>query len=390
MRIHPVEIAESGGRVTASYRFETPSRPDAGGTLWFSVDERYRHWLVRGPEPAMAGLVFVAMALGEDLVVDEPVSPRFHYGLRQFMEFFHLWLPLAFRPVRIVVPEHVRASCPDAQAVVCCFSGGVDSFHTLYDHLGEAGLHPDYRPTHLFFAHGFDIPIGNATYDEIAGEFAGLARGWNLDFVGMSTNIRQVLDAHVPWLTGHGSALAASALLLADGVGTFVIPSTNRHSLQFSPCGSNPITDPELCTESLGIVHYGSHRSRIQKILAIAYRAEAQRNLRVCWQNIPGVRNCGQCVKCLKVMMPLALEGVLDQFTVFPPLPPWDRIDPKCFAPLDTSRYAPELTYAAELLELAEQKQQPDLARTIAIATLSGATRAQVATGWRRLLGRAR
>lgn len=386
MRIHPVQIETSGGRITASFRFETPTRPELSGTLWFRVDAAHRGWLHTGPEAAMAGLVFVAMALGEDIEVTEPVSPRFHYGLRQFMEFFHLWLPAALRPVRITTPGHARVAHPEANAVVCCFSGGVDSFHTLYDHLGDAGLHVDYRPTHLFFAHGFDIPVTNPSYGDIAREFAELARGWNLGFVAMETNIREILDGHIPWLTGHGAALAASALLLSGGIGTFVIPSTNRHSLQFSPCGSNPITDPELCTESLGIVHYGSHRSRIQKILEIAHKPEAQQHLRVCWQNVPGVKNCGRCVKCLKVMMPLALEGVLEKFTAFPSLPPWHEIDAKCFAPLDTSRYAPEQSYAAELLAFAERKQRPEVARTIAQSALSVTTRSRLA-GLRRLLG---
>jgi hypothetical protein len=370
MKIFPAEIADQGGKVNVSYRFETPSRPELGGVLWYRVDARYRDWIATGPEPGMAALAFLAMALGENVEVAQPVSSRFHHGLLQFIEFFHLWEPQHLKRIGIVAPGFGRTGPTQAKAVAACFSGGVDSFHTLYAHLGEAMANPDYRLTHLFFAHGFDIPLDNAVFGKLAAEYDELAKSRGLGFIGLATNIRQFLDPHVPWLTTHGAVIAACAQLLAAGAKTFIIPSTNRHSVLFSPSGSNPVTDPLLGNESLEIVHDGSHCSRIQKILAIAHQPEAQQHLRVCWQNVRGLHNCGRCVKCLKVMMPLALEGVLDKFTLFPPLPPWAQMDKECFAPLDLSHHAPELTYASELRALALARQNPKFAA--AVASLAG------------------
>jgi hypothetical protein len=264
-----------------------------------------------------------------------------------------MWLPRPLKKIAFHAPSFARMAQPRARGVVSCFSGGVDSFTTLYAHLGASAAGEDFRLTHLFYAHGFDIPLGNPLYDEFAAEFAGLAKDWNLGFIGLETNARKIVEPHVPWVNSHGACLTACALLLAGGARKFIIPSTNRHSLLFAPCGSNPVTDPMFGTESLDIIHHGSHLSRIQKIVAIADRGEARQHLRVCWKNVPGQRNCGRCVKCLKTMMPLAVAGVLDKFAVFPPLPPWNEIDPKCFAPLDLSRYAPELSYADELREFA-------------------------------------
>jgi hypothetical protein len=183
--------------------------------------------------------------------------------------------------------------------------------------------------------------------------------------VGLATNAHALVEPHVPWLTTHGAVLAAVGLLLGRGLRTLLIPSTNRHSRLFVPCGSNPLTDPALSTEALELVHYGCHRSRIQKIRALANRPEVRAHLRVCWQGQAAGGNCGRCVKCLKVMLPLALEGVLDRFPGFPPLPPWDALDPACFAPVDLARYAPEQSYAAELLALAREKGQAEAARAI-------------------------
>lgn len=384
VRILPADVRETGTDVTLAYPFESTTRPHLNGTLWFRVPAACGAWLSTGPEAAVASLLMLAMALGEPLEVEAPMSPMTHYAAGQCIDFFHLWLPATLKRVQVTAPSYASPAAADPRAVMSCFSGGVDSFHTVYDHLDGAAPNPDYALTHLFFAHGFDIPVEDATtYDAIAAEYETLAAGWNLGFVRVATNVREVLDPHVPWLTSHGTALAGCALLLGRGVRTFIIPSTNRHSRLFAPCGSNPVTDPAFGTASLQIVHYGSHRSRIEKIRDIARRAEAQEYLRVCWKNVAGVRNCGRCEKCLKVMMPLALEGVLETFTGFPPLPEWNRIDPACFAPLDLSKYEPEQSYADELRALALERGRPDVA-----ALLGGAgsgSRRTASGGWRRL-----
>lgn len=351
MKIFPAEIAAADGQITVTYRYETPSRPSCHGAVWFRVAERQRDWLAPGPEPAVAALLFLAMALGEDIEVEQPVSPHFAYGFRQFVAHFQMWMPAQLARVKLRVPGFVPHR-PAGGNVVSCFSGGVDSFVTLHDHLPPVAL-PGHGLTHLLFAGGFDVPLADRLYDELSSEFSILAAKHGLGFVGLSTNVRGLLDPHVPWVNSHGACLAACALVLGGGISRFIIPSTNRQSLLFAPCGSNPVTDPMLGTESLEVLHHGTHLSRIQKILAIADSADAREYLRVCWQNIPGRRNCGRCVKCLKTMMPLEIAGVLHHFAVFPPLPPWREIPAACFAPLNLSRYAPELGYAEELRALA-------------------------------------
>jgi len=352
MRIFPAEVVETGGRVRITYRFDTRAQLDIPNELWFEVGEEFRPWIFAEAETGIATLALLAMALGEDVEVSAPVSPRFQYFFRDFVAHFNLWLPQLKR-ISLAAPAGPRPERPRGDAVVTCFSGGVDSFFTIHEHLGPAAPHPSFRLSHLFFAHGFDIPLHDSSYDVFASEFAGLARGWGLKLIRLSSNARHLLDPYVHWVTAHGACIAACALLLSGGIRTFIVPSTNRQSLLFSPCGSNPITDPMLGTEALEIVHHGGHFSRIQKILAISAWADVHNYLRVCWQNAPGKKNCGRCVKCLKTMMPLEIAGVLGKFSVFPRLPPWNEIPAECFAPLDLSRYAPELSYAAELRALA-------------------------------------
>lgn len=365
MHLLPATVEERDGQATLRYRYASSSRPEIAGDVWFRVPASHRDWLATGPEAGLAAVCFAAMALGEPLVVNEPVSPQFRYGLRQVIEFFALWLP-RLRAVDLVAPDGGEVVSRAGDAVVGFFSSGVDSFHTLYDHLGDAQPVAPFRLSHLLFVHGFDIPLDDPSYADIAGEVATLAAGWRLDLLSLATNVRRLLDPLVPWVTTHGAALAAAALALGRRTRTAIVPSTNRHSRLFSPCGSNPLTDPSFSTETLRIVHHGCHRSRIEKIVEIAHRAEPPAHLRVCWQNRPGLRNCGRCAKCLKVMMVLALEGVLDRFTTFPPLPPWDAIDASCFAPLDLDKYGAELSYPEELHALARRRGDETAATAIA------------------------
>lgn len=352
MKIHPARLIEADDTVTVRYAFETVAKTDLPSELWFRLPRAWKSWIQRGPEPAVAALAFMALALGEDIEVEEFVSPRFRYGFERAVEHFRLWWS-ELRPVELRAPGLNPMTPSGATAVMSCFSGGVDSFHTLYAHLGAAAAHPSFRLTHLFFAHGFDIPLDNPVYTTIAGEFDQLAATLGLRLVRLATNAREMLDPYLRWDQTHGACIAASGLLLSGGVRRFIIPSTNRQSLLFVPCGSNPVTDPMFGTESLEIIHHGTHLSRIEKILALADRSEAQTSVRVCWQNVPGERNCGRCVKCLKTMMPLAIVGRLNQFSAFPPLPPWNAIDRDCFAALDVSALAPEQSYADELGALA-------------------------------------
>jgi len=352
LKIHPAQIVAADDAITVRYGFEILTGDPHAGTLWFRVAPAWRGWIHLGPEPAVAALAFLAMALGEDIEVAQPVSPTFHYGFHRSVEHFHLWWPQLCQ-VTLRAPGFARVGQSGAKAVVACFSGGVDSFDTLYAHLDVAAPNPDFRLTHLFFAHGFDIPLDNPVYGEIADEFAGFARSLGLEVIRLATNARDMLDPHLRWDQTHGACIAAGALLLSGGIRRFIIPSTNRQSLLFVPCGSNPVTDPMLGTETLDVVHYGTHQSRIQKTLGIADRREAQEHLRVCWQNVPGRRNCGRCEKCLKTMMPLAIIGALERFSVFPALPRWNAIDRRCFAALDVSGLPPELSYADELRALA-------------------------------------
>jgi hypothetical protein len=97
-------------------------------------------------------------------------------------------------------------------------------------------------------------------------------------------------------------------------------------------------------------------------------------------------------VKCLKVMMPLALEGVLADFALFPPLPAWQQVDAKCFEPLDVAASTRERTYLDELHALADSNGERETAalldRIRAKSASSGSPAASLRERLKGIIGR--
>jgi hypothetical protein len=304
--------------------------------------------------PVLAAL-FPAMALGEPIRVEKPLSATFHYHVRQVMKYFHLWYPEILSPVEILCNgfDHAEAG----KAYTCgCFSGGVDSFYTLLHHRPEHEPVPEYQMDYGLFVHGFDIPLSQEDYyNQLADEYDEILKSQQVQLIRMWTNIRDVTKSYANWMTTHGVALNMMAHFLANGVGRFLIPSTNRFSLINPPIGSNPITDPQPGSEALQIIHHGCEASRIEKIRAIADWDLAQANLRVCFKKIATGLNCGCCTKCQKVMLPLWVEGKLNAFSCFPDSFDPARLPSEIFTGIDPSLYAPEKSYADELRELMKQ-----------------------------------
>jgi len=353
MNITQIPLRTNHGWVERSYTFTSLSVQHAPRAISFSVPEEFSGWISdRMEAPVLAG-VFLAMAMNEPLYVDQPISARFHYGLRQVMKYFHMWYPERFSMIDIHAPAFDEPS-PGPSVTCACFSGGIDSFYTLLHHRSDSEPLPAFRISHGLFVHGFDIPLSDESfYEHTASQLEPMLAGCDVRLVRCRTNLKDVVEHVAPWLTIHGLAILACAHFLGQGIRRFIIPSTNRFSLINPPIGSNPITDPQLITGELDVFHHGCEASRIEKIMALADWPIVQKNLRVCFQKPGSHLNCGKCPKCQKVMLPLWLSGKLDHFTTFPPGFDPSRVDAKCFSGLDHTRYAPELSYTDELTKLA-------------------------------------
>lgn len=312
--------------------------------------------LPRGPicesaEPFLAALVLAAMKARRAIRLEAPVSPRFLSALSIISAIYELWFddigPLAVSPARVEVP--VR---PEGRETACFFSGGLDSFDTLFRHLDEIDT--------LVLVHGFDVRIGDAAlWERVSGPLHQAAAELGKRLLIVQTNLQEFSQRFFPWEDYYGAGMASVAHLLSARFSKMYFAAAQTYA-DLDPSGVHPLLDPLWSSEAVEIVHDGAEFGRIQKAARLGANPVAMKYLRVCWQTPAhswrGKYNCGQCTKCIRTQVNLHLAGVLDRCQTLP-----HEID------LDAVRRLPtanphQHAYALENLREAErQNADPDL-----------------------------
>jgi hypothetical protein len=386
MIIHPPELERHAGHTIVFSKIElSRARDHFPEVLWFRVPDRFaQHISLQGDTFLVPGLI-AAMRLKEDLEVRGSVSPRLAYHLDEYQHLLHFRLPGILAPVDI----HYRDLKPlgaSPAAAGTLFSGGVDSFFTLWKHLPKNQPIPEYRITHALFVLGFDIPNRDKVkYQQLFNRYQGVLDQINVALIPLETNLLSVNVPRLKLVRFDGALLIGAAHLLGGLFGKFFIPSSTDYSMGktwASVSGaeegkawisaSDALADPFLSADTLSVLHHGSVYPRAEKIKALSDWELAQGHLRVCPTSpFPdGPLNCSRCEKCLRTMIPIYALGKMDRFKTFPrPVRSnWDslRWARKCNPALGITR--------GTLGFIREQK--PDLVPYVALAFLAGYLRA--------------
>ena len=278
-------------------------------SLWFRTPSHLKPDETTLGDAFLASMLPMAMARGEDIVIDAPVSARLLESLDEIQKIYAGWYPDVLQQVEIEASATNTAPVT-GKGTLSTFTGGVDSFYTLVKHKDEI--------TSVLYVEGFDVPITNAVLARsVRKTVSSVAEAYGVQATFLQSNLKSFTDRVTDWgLIAHGPALASVGLLLQGHFDTMYIPST--HSLkQMFPWGSHVLVDHLWSTERLTFIHDGADASRVTKTKTIAQEKPVQEYLRVCWQN-RGPYNCGSCEKCLRTMTALDLMDALDKFTVFP------------------------------------------------------------------------
>lgn len=276
-----------------------------GAPVWFeSSDAPLR--------PSAEGLAtaFLIPALYHKaaLHIDAPVDRRWMRNIDKLLPIFHEWWGYPLRnPVRATITD---APARPAAGAAACFTGGVDSFHTL--------LRSPHPIDTLLFIQGFDIALDDgvrmAAFEKSL-RIVAAATGKHV--VVVRTNLREhVVFGTVDWRDSHGTAIAAIGHLLGGLIGKLLIPST-YHKSDAAPWGSHWQTDPLLSSAAVEVIHDGADASRLGKTRSIADESLVREHLRVCWENRSPSGNCSSCEKCVRTMVFLEACGKLRGVPVF-------------------------------------------------------------------------
>jgi len=286
--------------------------------VWYRFPAEYARYLRPSGSPFVAAMLMPAMALGEPLEIDAPVSARLLAQSRHLMDVFHSWWP---ELSKIEVTANGTQRAPGwrlgRRPSACFFSLGVDSYSTLLSNLdGSAyGTEPI---SSLIFVGGFDVRLRKESLlAEIDASLEKTAVATGTKPLRVDTNLRTFADRIVTWNQYHGSAMASVAIALERAFRTVYIASSYSY-VDLAPWGSHPIPDPLWSTERLTFIHDGCKYCRAEKIARIAEVPVVQQTLRACWENRGERYNCGECEKCLRTMTVLEGLGVLERYDTFP------------------------------------------------------------------------
>lgn len=278
-----------------------PAWEVAGTPVTFRSEDELRP----APEAVGSAFLFPAAAASCDLVLPEPVDPRWHAGVLEAAALARRWWGWRVPALR----GPVGAPDRPGDGVALCFTGGIDSFHSLL-------CNPE-RPTRLVFAVGYDVPLDDhARREALLPHLQAVAEGVSLPLTVVETDLRRhPLFARASWERTHGGALAALGHLL--GAGTVQLSASATPGTDW-PWGSHPRLDPCWSSTRTTVRHVGFGPSRFGKVAAVASSPLVRDHLQVCWERRTATGNCGRCLKCVITMTCLDAVGALEGSTAFP------------------------------------------------------------------------
>jgi len=317
-------------------------------------------------DPFIAGLLLACMHENEDLYVDSPVSARLLENVEYIQEVFCRWYDF-LKPIKV----HAKEVLDEPQlshlkrGTASCFSGGVDSWHTLLQNRDKI--------TYLLLIRGFDIRIDNdSLWEESVARLCRSANTVGLPIITVTTNLRELADKRrSSWgerFNGDfwgqclfASCIAAVGMSLQTNISKLYLPSAGWTYKDLIPHGSHPLVDTRWTTSDFEVIPYGWHTDRLGKSVEISSSDEALHNLRVCYSNPQNRYNCCKCEKCLRTMVPLYVLKRLNTARSFE-----DPLNIRLIKILKIKGH--NRKYWQQLLAFAEECNEQNLANAIKVA----------------------
>ena len=316
MHISAPRISREGDFIVVSADFQCGTDTN---TLWFKVPSAYQDYVVseRG-DAFLVGLLLYAMVRGEDIQIECPISEKLFYNLTN-----HLIPALSianpkWRRVTILPCKLESESINSGNAVGTGFSGGVDSFCTIYEHFADPQCPPNYRLTHLVFlnvgSHGDYGGKASETLFKSRFEYMkAFPKECGLDFVMVDSNLSEILQ--MKFVATSCIRSMAPVLLLQKLFRVYLFSSTSRiDQFRMMPNDDGDyqmLILSMLSTESLSLYSSGIQYTRVEKTAIISGYEPTWRHLNVC---VKGCVNCSKCYKCTRTMLTLDILGVLDRY----------------------------------------------------------------------------
>jgi hypothetical protein len=296
--------------------------------LWFSVPVEYGDYLCKERlDGFLVGMLFPAMQYGEDIHVIGCISEKLLFNLNNYVVPMVLAFSPSCKKIKISA-EKTTFSQLGGRSVGSGFSGGIDSFSTIYDRFELEKSHVN-RINSLTFlnvgSHGDKdhIEFAARKFRERFRHLKKFTDEIGLDFIPVDSN----LHAFHPWghQKTHTLTSASGALVLQGRFSKYYYASPGidygdmlLYAMHYreKDIGAycEPMLLPLLSTESLDFISDGYSYSRLSKTMRIADYEPVRKYLNVCVSDTEEFNNCSVCPKCCRTIMTLSSIGKLEDF----------------------------------------------------------------------------
>lgn len=274
--------------------------------------------LLPSPEAVGSAMVLPAQLAGRSLGLDDPLDGPWLDGVQRLQAIVGSWWGREPRPIHATTGPPGRPR----DGAGLCFSGGVDSFYSLFSLLRASS-----PPQVLVAVIGYDMTLHDAPRVEAFERMVrAVAKETGARPVFVRTNLREhplVAGAH--WERCFGGALAAVGHLLAGEVGRLIMPASFPAAFSV-PYGTHQRIDALWSSSRSTVEGHGDDHWRMDKLRAVAQEPLVQEHLRVCWENRTAHGNCSRCEKCLRTILTIEALGLRSVFSCFDCVTPFAEL----------------------------------------------------------------
>lgn len=286
-------------------------------TLWYEVNQKYHNYFTTDRLDAfVVGLLFLGIKNKQDIYAQFPMSSKLFYTINKYLLPYLLELNDC-PPISLKCDKLISAPMKNKGAVGTGLSCGVDSFSTIYDHMGR-DVPKEYEITHLtFFNVGSHGSHGGKKANELfykrLTRVKECAKELEKELIVVNSNLTEILKlphAESNTLKDLSAVLSLQKLFKAYYYSSAVSIKNfelNRYHLSRSDIFNLTM----LSSESLHFYSTCSLKTRVEKTKMIADEKIVQKYLNVC---IREDKNCGKCSKCLRTLFTLEIHGKLKYF----------------------------------------------------------------------------
>lgn len=294
--------------------------------LWFSIPEIYENNMcIEQYDGFLVGVLYLAMKNGEDIYIKGKVSSKLLFNINNYVIPLLCSFSKKLKKIK-VTSEEISNYNFNGKGVGTGFSGGVDSFSTIYDHY-ELEENNEYKINSFLFLNVGSHGNGEEeiVYSKFMKRYKYLKKfpeELGLEFIPLNSNL---YEFH-PW--GHQlthTLTSVSGILILEklyrkyyyasaGLSYLEIFENYQYYLEKDIGILDNILLSLLSTESTELIADGTQYTRVEKVRNIINYEPVYRYLNVCVSGEDNHENCSVCSKCCRTLMTLDSLGKIDDF----------------------------------------------------------------------------